>query len=180
MRAEYCLICLLVASLPAWAEKADREKPINIEADNLKVDDAKKIAVYEGHVILTQGTLMITADRIEIRQDDQGFSSGDATGKPAYFRQKMDPKEVGKGTAKSDPKAEFAEGWAARIEYDGHGDKVKLMGQALLKHGDEELRGNLITYDGTTEFYQAQGSIGGTPGRVRAVIPPKNNVQTKP
>ncbi len=181
MRAEYCLICLLLVSLPAWAEKADRDKPVNIEADSLKVDDAKKSAVYEGHVVLTQGTLMITADRIDIRQDDHGFSSGDATGKPAYFRQKMDPKEGAKSGAKTDSKDDFAEGWADRIEYDGRGDKVKLIGQARLKRGDEELRGSLITYDGATEFYQAQGSISGTPGRVRAVIRPKNNTQqTKP
>jgi lipopolysaccharide export system protein LptA len=176
MRAEVILIGLLAISPPAWSERADRDKPVNIEADSLKVDDARKIAVYEGHVVLTQGTLKITADRIEVRQDDQGFNTGDALGKPAYFRQRMDAKAGGK----PDAGGEYTEGWAERIEYDGRGDKVRLVGQARLKRGEEELRGNLITYDGPSGYYQAQGSIDGTPGRVRAVIRPKNNAPAKP
>lgn len=167
-RVDLLLACLLLFALPASAEKGDRDKPVNVEADSLRVDDAKKTAVYEGHVVLTQGTLMITADRIEIRQDDRGFTSGDALGKPAYFRQKMDVKE------------EYAEGWAEHIDYDARADKLKLAGQARLKRGEEELRGSLITYDGSTGFYQAQGSISGGPGRVRAVIRPKNSTPTKP
>jgi len=168
LRAELLLAGLLLASPPIWAEKGDRDKPVHVEADSLRVDDAKKTAVYEGHVVLSQGTLMITADRIEIRQDDRGFSSGEAVGRPVYFRQKMDSRD------------EYAEGWAEQIVYDARADKLKLTGQARLKRGEEELRGNLITYDGNTEFYQAQGSISGTPGRVRAVIRPKNPAPTKP
>lgn len=161
----FCLAILALAPV-AQAERADRDKPINVEADSVRMDDVKKVAVYEGHVVLTQGTLMITAERIEVRQDDKGVVSGLATGKPAYFRQKM---EAG---------SEFAEGWAERIEYDGQGDKIKLAGQARLKRGIDELRGNTITYDSSTEFFQAQGSTSGASGRVRAVIRPRG--QTKP
>lgn len=168
LRVELLLAGLLLASLPARAEKTDRDKPVHVEADSLRVDDAKKIAVYDGHVVMSQGTLMITADRIEVRQDDQGFSSGDAVGRPVYFRQKMDSRD------------EYAEGWAEHIFYDARADKIRLTGQARLKRGEEELRGNLITYDGNTEFYQAQGSISGAPGRVRAVIRPKNATPAKP
>jgi lipopolysaccharide export system protein LptA len=162
MRVECLLGCLLLLALPAHAEKADKTKPVNLEADSVRVEDAKKTAVYEGHVVLTQGTLMMTADRIEVQQDDQGFSSGDASGKPVYFRQKMDGRD------------EFAEGWAERIVYDSRTDKLKLSGQARLKRGDEDLRGSLITYDAKSEFYQAKGSSDGVHGRVRAVILPKN------
>lgn len=153
---------------PVRAEKADRDKPVNIEANSVRVDDISKLAIYEGKVIMTQGSMMMTADRIEVRQDAQGFSSGDARGKQVYFRQKMEGRD------------EFAEGWADRIEFDGRADKLKLTGKAYLKRGDEELRGNLIIYDGKTEFFQAQGSIDGTPGRVRAVIKPKNPQSGKP
>lgn len=158
---EFLLAGLLLAAPPAWAEKADRDKPVNVEADSLNVDDARKVAVYQGHVVLSQGTLMMTAERIEIRQDDRGFNTGDATGKPVYFRQKMEGRE------------EFAEGWAEQILYDARADKLKLIGQARLKRGEDDLRGGLIVFDGATENYQAQGSITGTPGRVRAVIRPK-------
>ena len=161
---ETCLLfsLLLAISVPAWAEKADKNKPVNLESDSARMDDAQKLAIYEGHVVLTQGTLLITADRIDVRQDERGFSSGEATGKPVYFRQKMEGRD------------DYAEGWASRLEYDGHTEKLKLTGQARLKRGDDDLRGNLITYDGKTEFFQAQGSISGSPGRVRAVIRPKN------
>ena len=167
VRAEWLLLLLVLAS-PVQAEKADRDKPVNVEADSLRVDDARKTSIYEGHVVLSQGTLMLTADRIEVHQDDQGFASGDAQGKPAYFRQKMDGSD------------ELAEGWAERIKYDSRAEKLKLIGQARLKRGIDELRGNLIAYDGKAEFYQAQGSIGGTPGRVRAVIRPKAPPPAKP
>lgn len=154
---------LLAASVPVWAEKADKDKPVNLESDTARVDDAQKLAIYEGHVVLTQGTLMITADRIDVRQDDRGFSSGEAVGKPIYFRQKIEGRD------------EYAEGWANRLEYDGRGEKLKLIGQARLKRGEDDIRGNLITYDSKIESFQAQGSISGKPGRVRAVIRPKND-----
>ena len=46
----------LLAS-PVHAEKADRDKPVNLEADTVTLDDIRKISVYEGNVILSQGTL---------------------------------------------------------------------------------------------------------------------------
>ncbi len=171
--AEICVFLTLSLALgaPARAEKADKNRPVNLEADSAHMDDNQKLAIYEGHVVLTQGTMMITADRIEVRQDDQGFSSGDASGKQVYFRQKMEGSD------------EFAEGWANRLEYDGHTEKMKLTGQAHLKRGEDDIRGNLITYDNVTELFQAQGSISGTPGRVHAVIRPKSGtapVKEKP
>lgn len=159
---------LLAVAAPTWAEKADKGKPVNIESDTARVDDAKKVAIYEGHVVLSQGSLLITAERIDVRQDDQGFASGEASGKPVYFRQKLEGK------------SEFAEGWANRLEYDGRAEKLKLTGQARLKRGDDDLRGNLISYDAKTESFQAQGSISGSPGRVRAVIQPKSGQAASP
>lgn len=164
MRVRWFLVFLLASpASTAWAEKADRNLPVNLEADRVRVDDVHKVAVYEGHVVLSQGTLLITADSIEVHQDDKGFSFGEAHGGPVYFRQKMDNSE------------EYAEGWASRLDYDGRGgaSKIKLVGQARLKRGVDELRGSLITYDSDSERYQAQGSTDGGSGRVRAVIRPK-------
>ncbi len=159
---EIALVCLgLLVALPALAERADREKPINVEADSVKVDDMKRVAVYEGHVVMTQGTLMINANRVDIQQDAKGVVTGFATGKPVYFRQKMDASN------------ELAEGWADNVEYDGQAGTIKLMGQARLKRGIDELRGEQITYDSNTEFFQAKGSTNGGNGRVRAVLRPR-------
>ena len=160
MRVVWLFACLLL-SFTAHAEKADRTKPVSLEADSVRVIDAQRTAIYEGHVVMSQGTMMMTADLIEVRQDERGFSVGSATGKPVYFRQKLDGRE------------DNAEGWADRIIYDARAETLELSGQARLKRGDDELRGNRIVYDAKTEFYQAQGSGNGVKGRVRAVILPK-------
>lgn len=158
---------LLLAPASVLAEKADREKPINLEADRVTVDDAKQISTFTGNVILTQGTLVIRGDRMEVRQDEQGFHSGTTWGNLAYFRQKRDGYD------------EYIEGWAERIEYDGRADKLQMFVRASMKKGNDEVRGNYISYDAKTEFFQVIG--GGTKaaaaehsdGRVRAVLQPK-------
>ena len=133
----------------------------------MTVDDAKHIATFEGHVVLTQGTLMIRGDRMQVVQDSAGFRHGTTWGNPAYFRQKRDGAP------------DYIEGWAERIEYDGRDDKVQLFTHAIMKRGPDEVRGNYISYDAATEFFQVIG--GGTKagtaanpeGRVRAVINPQ-------
>ncbi len=160
--------CMLAAAAgPVRAEKADREKPIHLEADRVTVDDAKQIATFEGNVVLTQGTLTIRGSRMEVRQDADGFRQGITWGNLAYFRQKRDGAD------------EYVEGWAERIEYESKGEKVQLFTRAMLKRGADEVRGNYISYDATTEFFQVVGggtkaaSAANPQGRVRAVIQPK-------
>jgi lipopolysaccharide export system protein LptA len=146
----------------ARAERADRDQPVHIEADSAHMDDLKRIAVYEGKVVLTQGTLWLSAERIEIHQDENGIKSGTATGNPVQFHQKVEGKD------------EWVEGQAAQVDYDAHSDLVTLIGGAHLKKGDEELRGEYITYNDRTELFQARGGMHGQKqGRVHAVILPR-------
>lgn len=152
---------MLAFCAPALAERADRDKPVHIEADTVRMDDLQRIAVYEGKVVLSQGTLRVQADRVEVRQDAEGFLTGTALGKPVHFRQRLD----GRG--------DWVDAWANRVEYDARKEQVRLIGEAFLKKGEEELRGDLITYDARSELYQASGGLPGQkPGRVRAVIMP--------
>jgi len=58
-----------LTSESALAERADRDKPINIESDSMISDGAKKVSTFEGKVVLVQGSLIIRADRIVVRQD---------------------------------------------------------------------------------------------------------------
>jgi len=154
----------LLATPAAWAERADRDKPMNIEADTARMDDVQKLAIYEGKVILTQGTLWLSADRVDVRQDAEGFTSGLAVGSPVQFRQKLEGRE------------EYAHGWAERIEYDARQEEVRLLGSARLQKGEEELRGSMITYNARTELFEAIGTLPGqVKGRVRAVILPKGS-----
>ena len=160
------LVLALSVAGTAWAEKADKDRPVQIEADSVRLDDAKKIAVYEGNVVLSQGTFLLTADRIEVWQDDKGFSGGNAIGRPVRFKQKLEGK------------SEYAEGYADRIEHDAEKETLKLVGGARLKQGDDDLRGNLIHYNTRTEVYEALGSAPGlAQGRVRAIIQPRNGAK---
>ena len=159
--------CAWLLAAAAHAEKADREKPINLEADRVTVDDVKQLAVFEGNVVLTQGTLVIRGDRMEVRQDNEGFKHGTAWGKLAHFRQKREGFD------------EIIEGWAERIEYDGRADKVQMFARASMKRGQDEVHGSYISYDAVSEFFQVIGggskaaSAGNPQGRVRAILQPK-------
>lgn len=164
---------LLGASNHAQAESADRDKPIDLEADSVKVDDAKQISTYSGNVILTQGTLIIRADKLVVREDSAGFQHSTSTGNPTTFKQKRE------GTN------EYMEGSAQRIEYDGRMDKVQLYTRASVKRGEDIVRGEYISYDANAEYAEVLGgarSADGTStsGRVHAVIQPKNKKATDP
>jgi len=160
-------VCGVNAPFVGWAERADRERPVNLEADRVDLDDAKKEAVFEGNVTLTQGTLMIKADRIIVKQDADGFQYGIAYGSPAHFRQKREGFD------------DFVEGFSERLEYDGKADKVQLFTNARIQRGRDEVRGDYIAYNAITEFFQVIGggkttaTPGNPQGRVRAVIQPK-------
>lgn len=164
------LLCIGLISMNALAEKADRDKPVHLEADTVTLDDIRKISTYVGNVILSQGTLMLRADRIQVMQKDGGLDSVVATGRPVAFRQKLDGKN------------EFIEGFAERIEYSGATSNVELIGQARLRRGDDELRGARISYNASTEFYRVEGrpDAQSPAGRVRAVIRPKPQSETPP
>ena len=160
------LLPLVACNLPAFAEKADRDKPVNIESDRMTADDGKKLSIFEGRAILTQGTLIIRADRITVQQDGEGFQYGVATGNLATFRQKREGFD------------EYVDGEAERIEYDGKADKVQFFTRARLRRdGGDDVRGNYISYDAKTEFFSANSTKDSSPqsrdGRVRAVIMPK-------
>lgn len=167
-------LCVAAAlALPAAAEKADRNKPVNLEADRVTIDDVKQLAVFEGSVVLTQGTLQIRGDRMEVRQDKEGFKQGTTWGNPASFRQKREGFD------------EYIEGWAARIEYDGRIETLQMFTRAQLRRGLDEVRGEYISYDSRSEFFQVTGGPkAATPdnpgGRVRAVIQPKSKEKEKP
>ncbi len=164
------LATLLWTAAGAWAEKADMVQPVYINAASMRLDDVRKLTVYEGGVVLTRGSLQIEGDRIEITQDAGGLSSGVAYGHPAQFRQK----EEGTG--------HIVEGWSERIDYDGRTEVVKLTGQARLKRGNlQEMHSESVVYDMRTQVYQARG--GATPsatGRVIAVIQSKTPVAAAP
>jgi len=161
----------LLLWMPAcFAERADHDMPINLEADQGLIDDMQQFSTFTGNVRLSQGTLLIRGDKIIVVQNKEGFKHATATGKIAEFRQKREGMD------------EFVEGYGERIEYDTQAETLNLFKQARLKRGQDEVHGEHITYNAKAETFQVNGSSTNSgdapPKRVRAVLQPKTKKAT--
>ncbi len=167
------------AATAALAEKADRTKPMNIEADAMRYDDLKQTSVLTGNVVVTKGTITIRGARIDVRQDPEGYQYGVVTaapGKLAYYKQKRDA-----GTD------EWTEGESEVIEYDSRADNVKFIRRAVMRRllgatPNDESSGALIVYDQSNDTFTVNGAplppgasvaTGAQGSRVRAILTPR-------
>lgn len=136
---------VFLASGSVWADKSDSTKPMNFSSQSADMDDLRKTYHYIGQVRMTQGTRLLTSDKVSIRQDAAGFSKSIANGsaqKRAYVKQREND---GKG---------WMEGWGERIEYDDRTDTFVFFDQARIKTSTDEATGEVIIYDNVTERYQ--------------------------
>ena len=169
------MACLLLGSclLPAAAEKADRGKPMEVLADKSGTADLQsQVSRFSGNVVITQGTMVIKADRVEIRQTADGYHMGTAwgaTGAPVSYRQKRDGVN------------EYVEGMAERVEFDGRSEVLRFIGSGVVRRtrGAEvvdQITGALITWNHSAEQFSVQGgspTAANPEGRVRAVLSPR-------
>lgn len=173
LRGLLAAACALALALPAQAEKADRDKPMNAEADAMRHDDLRQVTVFTGNVVITKGTMLIRGARVEVNQTPDGYQRAQAIAAPgqlAYYRSKRDGVD------------EHIEGEAEQIDYDGRADTVVFTRRAVLRRyvgpqvADETL-GALIRYDNTRDVYTVDGAprANGTPSRVRAQLSPRQN-----
>jgi lipopolysaccharide export system protein LptA len=161
------LACALAfTAAGAHAERADREKQIVVGADRGIADDANRTSTFEGSVVITQGTMRITASKVTVKEDKDRNKYYVANGAPVTFRQKRDNAD------------EWIEGFADRAEFDDQNDVLKLISHARVKRNNDELTGDLITYDMRKELAEISGGPAGqtlpSTGRVKAILlPPK-------
>ena len=162
------LLAALALAPRVHAEQGDRDKPINFAGDTGDANLQARGGTLAGHVIVTQGTLEIRADRIVFRQNADNTLSATAYGNPVALRQKRDGVD------------EYYEGYAQRLEYDGSKELVELFDNALLKRGLDEIRSNYVSYNTATELFKAEGRAGTVPdpagpgARVRGMFQPKS------
>jgi lipopolysaccharide export system protein LptA len=174
------LAALLSAAHPALAEKADRGKAMVVDADKPgSVDLQRHVAVFSGNVLISQGTMTLRAERIEVREaaDGQRLALAEGTPQvPATYRQKRDVPN------------EWVEGSADRIEYDTRSDTLKFIGRASvrrLRGGEvaDEITGGSITWDNKGDLFSVSGgaaSPANPGGRVRAVLAPRAAASAPP
>ena len=172
LRLATLAFCLL-ATQNVLAERADRDKPMQLEANRVTIDDAKKIQILEGDVLITKGTMLLKADRVVITEDQYGFQKGVAFGGKdglARFRQKREGSE------------DYVDGEAERIEYNSNSEIAELFHRAWVKSGEDQVRGDYIWYDAVSEKYLVTAGENrdpkAPPARVRAIIQPKNKGTT--
>jgi len=168
-------LAALTVVWPAAAERADRTKPLTMEADRpCTVDLVRQVSVCSGNVVIAQGTLVIRADRIELRETTDGYRAATALGtpsKPAVYRQRRDGGQ------------EELEGSAERVEYDARTDTLRFIGNAQVKRlrgsvAAEDIQGSVIVWDNAAELFSVQGGAatpGNPSGRVRAVLSPRGD-----
>jgi lipopolysaccharide export system protein LptA len=173
--ASLAAMLLLSPAFPALAEKADKEKPTNIESNRMSSDETKRMSMFEGNVVLTKGTVVVRADRIVVHQDADGFQLATATGKPVRFRQKGDPKDGKEGV--------WTDGEALEIRIDDRNERIEMFQRARVTRDQDVVNGEYIFLDQRTDFFSVSAAKDAAPtspeGRVKAVIQPKSKPDSK-
>src|SRR5690606_32599908 len=122
-----------------------------ILSDTLHYDDVKRQSTFTGNVVMTRGLMTLHADRLEMREDAEGFQYGVATvnaGNRVYIRQ--DRPET----------FEVIEGRGQRGEYDAKNEQIGLIGQAVITRfvcgkPFDSISGQRIRYNQKTDTYEA-------------------------
>ena len=165
MRAALAFVLIFI-SCPAFSEKADKEKPTQVEANKMSSDETRRLTIFEGNVLLTKGTMTVRAERIVVRQDAEGYQYATATGAPVKFRQRLDPKEG--------QEASWMDGEALRIEVDDRKQTIELHEKARVNRGGDEVLGNYIFVDQRSDFFSVSAGKDSPGGRVKATLQPKS------
>lgn len=163
------LLAILTSAAQALPE--DEQQELVIRSQQAEMDRRTGVVIYQGNVILTQGTLKIEADRLEILHEGNVLKSAVADGKPARYQQQIN---VGKPVTYANGK---------RIEYLSDQREVIITGDANLKQGGDQFSGQRLTYDMNAETVKANGGTSTVKegeekpedSRVRMVIQPKKD-----
>ncbi|MGB1109084.1 MAG: lipopolysaccharide transport periplasmic protein LptA [Gammaproteobacteria bacterium] len=125
---------------PFAVSAADSNQPIGIEADFAEFNRDKGITIYNGHVVIEQGSRRFWADKVHIYTNDKDqLEKIIALGNPARFRH--DQQQQGSGEA-------FAE--ADRIEFLASNDQLILLRDAKVWRGNDSIVSERIVYDTET------------------------------
>ncbi|MGL1956999.1 MAG: lipopolysaccharide transport periplasmic protein LptA [Colwellia sp.] len=134
----------------ADAAKKDLEEDIHIFSLRQSADLKNKVASYLDNVRITQGSISINADLIQIFKkidDETGIETDTyvASGKPAIFKQQLE--DGSSITLQAD-----------EIKYLPHLNMIKVLGNAIVKQAGSEVAANQVTYNTLTEQLDAQGN----------------------
>ena len=176
-----CALCALLACGKAGALATDKDQPIEIEANSAELDDKNGVTVYEGNVVVTQGTIRMTGNKMTVH-----YTKGNEldnvilNGQPATYRQLPDKSEI------------YDEAEALQMEFHRANNLIILINKAMVKQKDVRFSGDHIEYDTVLSKIKARGSAAasGKPsagegaaeqeqGRVKIIIKPPKKKEEK-
>lgn len=137
----------------------DREQAIHISADKALRDDKKGQTVYSGNVVLDQGSLHISADRITVYRIEEEGDKIVAKGQPALVQQQAEANE------------ELMRAHADIIEYYKGEDRLRLHSNAQIEQGGSTVKGQTIDYFIEQQLVKAVSDKSQEDSRVEVVIP---------
>ena len=152
------LLCILVSQF-SLALPDDRQQPIHISADNALRDEKKGITIYRGNVVLNQGSLHISANRITVFKIIEEGDKIVASGQPAKVQQKPNIDE------------EPMHAHADIIEYYKSEDRLRLHSNAQIAQGGSIVKGQTIDYFIVQKLVKAVSDESLQDSRVEVVIP---------
>lgn len=151
----------LLTWAPLWALDADRDQPIEVEADSLEVREQENISIYQGNVKLKQGSLEISSDRLVIHfNDNSDLVLMEMTGNPARLRQ-------------LDNEQQEMRGQARQINYLESESLLELIEEARFTHAGDTIESTLIRIN--TEDNNIQAGSSNADERVKMLIQPRQN-----
>jgi len=153
------LLCGLLAAVNASALSGDRNQPMTLEADSVSIDESTGVSLYEGNVVITQGSLKLWADRLWIHRRDGKTEKMISEGSPTHFRQLNDDQQEVRGRA-------------LRAEFYTDRDELLLFDEAELEQGSDRFRSDRIVYNRGNSQVKAGASAEGKE-RVRVIIEPQ-------
>lgn len=149
----------------------DSSAPIEITSDTLEVQQAEHLAIFSGDVVAGQGTLRLTADRLEViyagqDQNDQGSGkdSGADSGQAAGTGVIREMVAIGNVFISNGN--ETAQGERAR--YDLESGIITMTGDVVLTQGQNVISGQELTINLDT----GQGKV---EGRVKSIFQPSDS-----
>ena len=157
-------LCLLLPAL-AQALPEDFSQEVVIVSDRAEIDRQAGVVIYQGEVVLTQGTLRIESDRLTVISNEGQMEKATAEGKPARYQQQISPDTP------------LTHAHARRIEYFAANQEAILTGEAVLRQDSNEITGERIRYDMNTEVISAgqPAGEGEKPARIRVIFQPKES-----
>lgn len=150
---------LAVCALAAHALPEDRQQPVNLVADRAEMNQQTGVGTYEGNVIVTQGTMRLTGDKVVVYTKDGELQRMESFGKPTTFKQKpaADKEEI------------FGE--SLKLDYDAQTGIVVATGKAKITQVQDTFTGDRIEYDVNKDLVKARG--GASAERVQIIMQPK-------